>query len=113
MSQKSSAYVSVLSIPTADLHSFVLATDGLNDILDKPELLIPGTQKEIGPISQLWEENRFFTNPDNLRRWLVQLNREGQKIDWKEQAVMKYHGLLHDDTTLIVGRRIKSDFADA
>ena len=83
-------------LPTVELQSFLLATDGLVPIFDDCEQKMPGTHEAFGPISQFWEQDRYFANADNVRRRLYLANRE----------VRGEHGLLFDDTTVVVARRV-------
>jgi hypothetical protein len=64
--------------PAVDVHSLLVATDGA---------------AEIPALSEFWEGDRYFANPYNVGRRLVQLNRQVRP------------GLLPDDTTLVVWRR--------
>ncbi len=108
-----SSYTIHQAVWTRDLESFVIATDGISDLMGSAERMMPGTTQLVGPISQLWTNSSFFANPDNLRRWLARANRDGQKMDWEERVARKYHGLLHDDTTIVVGRRKMAEEGDA
>lgn len=65
------------SRPTADVASLLVATDGAFEIPD---------------IAELWTADRYYANPYNVSRRLVQLNRPKP-------------GILTDDTTLVVVRR--------
>lgn len=90
------------TVPTADVDTFLIGCDGAGD----PGLLqvcergatYPGMSREIGPISQFWTDDAIFRNPDALRRRLKMIAR-----DWPIRDPQ--HGLLADDTTIIVGRR--------
>jgi len=68
-------------------------------------LTIPGRSEIVGPISQFWGEDRYFENPDGVRRRLALINNEHQTIDWRKQTIERTAGRLPDDTTLIVIRR--------
>jgi hypothetical protein len=64
------------SIPASDVQSLVLGTDGAIELE-----------------TQFWKDERFFKNPDMVRRRLAVLSRSARG------------GLLSDDTTLVVIRR--------
>jgi hypothetical protein len=64
------------SIPTSDVQSLLLGTDGAVELE-----------------TQFWSDERFFNNPDMVRRRLTVLSRGARG------------GLLSDDTTLVVIRR--------
>jgi hypothetical protein len=85
-------------MPTAELQSFVVGTDGVLDLAAAAEKSMPGRPDLVGPMSQFWTCDRYFTNTDMIRRKLVQCN--GGVGPRASQA-----GLLRDDTTLVVGRR--------
>ncbi len=88
-------------LATTDLDSFVLGTDGLQDYVKRKSDPIPGKTELVGSLDQLAKVDRYFLNPDALRRRLSLISRdtfrEGRPVP----------GLLGDDTTLVVGRRKK------
>ncbi|TSC82144.1 MAG: hypothetical protein G01um101420_674 [Parcubacteria group bacterium Gr01-1014_20] len=92
------------SLPTENLDSFLVGTDGVMSLVAAEAEFIPGKEEFVGPISQFWNEARFFTNPQTLQRALNLINREAVLIDWERQKVDKEKGHLPDDTTLVVGR---------
>lgn len=69
----------IARIETENLQSLLISTDGLEYWLK---------QREIG---EFWADNRYFKNPDQVRRTLAIANRKS--------------ALLKDDTTLIVVRK--------
>jgi Protein phosphatase 2C len=85
----------VLHRPIAadDVQSLVLATDGALDLEAIAARPVRGRSEPVGPLSQFWSDDRFFRNPDMVRRRLAVLNRGPRD------------GLLPDDTTLVVVRR--------
>ncbi len=84
-------------IPVSELQSLVIGSDGLGHLIDSADKKIPGREELVGPISQFWELDKYFQNPDAIRRRLAVINRghEGQS------------GLLLDDTTMVVIRRCR------
>ncbi|MFY0527709.1 protein phosphatase 2C domain-containing protein [Archangium gephyra] len=82
--------------PTAEVDSLLLGTDGVSDLAGLAE---------VGPLSQFWREERYFSNPDALRRRLSLLNRESVRADFPARRLERVPGLLSDDTTLVVLRR--------
>lgn len=80
-------------IPTEKLESILIATDGIDDLV------------KVEDINQFWQENRYFKNPDAIRRKLAMLNREEVKPDWNKRELIKRSGALSDDTTLVVIRK--------
>jgi hypothetical protein len=85
------------ALPTAQVDTALLATDGILSLVDDPAQLLPGRSEGFGPLSQFWEEDRYFTNADALRRRLFLANRDTPGSP----------GLLIDDTTIIAIRRRK------
>ncbi|HYO59179.1 protein phosphatase 2C domain-containing protein [Archangium sp.] len=81
---------------TAEVDSLLLGTDGVSDLAGLAE---------VGPLSQFWSEDRYFSNPDALRRRLSLLNRESVRADFPARRLERVPGLLSDDTTLVVLRR--------
>jgi len=80
-------------LPTGELNSLLIATDGIDDLI------------AVETINQFWQEDRYFKNPDAIRRKLVMLNREEVKPDWHRKELTKRSGVLSDDTSLVVIRR--------
>jgi len=80
-------------LPTSELESLLIATDGIDDLV------------KVEDINQFWQEDRYFKNPDAVRRKLAMLNREETKPDWYKREMVKRSGVLSDDTTLIVIRK--------
>lgn len=98
-----------ISIPTYKVQSLLLGSDGVTDLIRAEPLSVPGKEESVGPLSQFWEEDRYFENQDAVRRKLALLNREVTRIHWEEKRVEKIPGLLPDDTTLIAIRRRKPE----
>lgn len=94
-------------IDTRSIESILIGSDGLKDFISAAEQKIPGKNEVIGQTSQFWKDNRYFKNPDIVRRKLSLVNRTVTKIDWENRSAAKEHGLLPDDTTLVVIRRKK------
>lgn len=88
-----------------EFSSLVIATDGLEGLRADPEARLPGKTEKVGPVSRLWEDDKLFANPDALRRFLFLANKPSEVFDWKAQTVKREHGLLKDDTSLVVIRR--------
>jgi len=80
-------------LPTSKLESLLIATDGIDDLI------------KVEDINQFWQEDRYFKNPDAIRRKLAMLNREEVKPDWHKRELTKRSGILSDDTTLVVIRK--------
>lgn len=93
------------ALPTDQVQSLLLGTDGLSDLIAVAEKPLPGRSDLVGDIAQFWQGDRYFRNPDQVRRRLTLINRDIARFDassgqWRRQA-----GLLPDDTTLVVIRR--------
>ena len=81
-------------LPTSEVESILIATDGIDDLVT------------VEAIVQFWQEDRYFKNPDAVRRKLAMLNREETKPDWQKRELVKRSGVLADDTTMVVIRRM-------
>lgn len=92
-------------LPVEELQSFLIGTDGVQDLMDVADKKLPGKEQTIGSIDALWKQDRFFANPDFVRRHLAGVNRDFTGRDSVYSTRRVAHGLLPDDTTLIVGRR--------
>jgi hypothetical protein len=92
-------------LPTTAVQSIVLGTDGLETFLQAATCPIPGKGTTVGPLQQFWQEERYFTNPDAIRRTLALVNREVIQPNWEAQRLNRQGGLLPDDATLVVIRR--------
>lgn len=93
----------VAMLPTPDVQSVLVGTDGAFDLQAKADRFVPGTSEPFGSLNQFWENPKFFANPDALRRRLAVAGRDivHQQSDGLQTDV----SLLSDDTTLIVLRR--------
>jgi hypothetical protein len=92
----------VRSLPAAT--AVLVGTDGVEDLLAAAANPLPGKSEPVGPISQFWDD-RYFTNPDQIRRRLTLINRDVLQPDWSTQQLSHHHGWLRDDTTFVVLRR--------
>lgn len=89
----------ILEVPTAQIDSFLIATDGIDDFIKNAQNYLPGTDTLVGTVDQFWQNDRYFRgNPELVSRQLKLVGR-----DWPLHD--PHPGLLSDDTTLIVGRR--------
>lgn len=94
---------------TKDVHSLLLGTDGVEDLIKKSDFPFPGQERSIGDISQFWEQDRYFQNPQLISNTLRIMNAEKKIPQWKEENILKFEGLLPDDTTLLTIRKKKQD----
>jgi hypothetical protein len=92
-------------VPTDEVVALMLGTDGAADLSKLTEAKVPESEEPVGPLSQFWTNERYFQNPDALRRRLSLLGRESVKADFTARRMVRTPGLLADDTTLIVLRR--------
>ena len=93
------------SLATEDVQSILIGTDGLEDFCRAADQPGPDPSTPLGPLSQFWQDDRYFRNPDAVRRQLTRLNHQRTTADWQAQQLTKSGGLLRDDTTLIVLRK--------
>lgn len=95
-------------LPTEKVETILIGTDGVLDFAEAAEKNLPGRAELVGPLSQFWDNDLYFRNPDAVRRRLAVASTDVTKPDWEERRLVKYPGLLRDDTTLITLRRKKS-----
>jgi hypothetical protein len=65
-------------LPTEEVRSIPIGTDGLGDLIAAELRNLPGKQEKVGGISQFCQEERYFTNPDAIRRRLSLMPRGGK-----------------------------------
>lgn len=92
-------------LPTVDLTSFLIGSDGVLQLLEAQDKQVPGKSELVGPISQFWTEDFFFQNKDAVRRRLSLIGQDVVRLNRDSQELVTSVGLLRDDTTLIVARR--------
>lgn len=88
----------IREIPTSEIQSLIVGTDGVAQLFDIAERTFPGREEVVGDVAQLWENDLFFANPFALTRLLTRMN--PMPPPWRT-------GLLADDTSLFVVRRKK------
>lgn len=93
------------TLPTKSLQSLLLGTDGVKDLVAAANRRMPGKNELFGPLSQFWEKDSYFKNPDMVRRRLALANRDVTSLDSGSFSLTKEPGLLPDDTTIVVIRR--------
>lgn len=90
-------------VPTGEIDSLFLGTDGAEDLLEGWHRRLPGKDELFGPVEQFWKDDRFFGNADQVRRKLALASREVLRVDPSGQPRLEC-GLLSDDTTLVALR---------
>ena len=90
-------------IPTWRLGSFLIGTDGIQDLVSSENLLVPGTQNPVGLFSQFWTDSRYFETRTALQRKLNLVGRNISRVI--DGNLVHIHSLLPDDTSMIIGRR--------
>jgi hypothetical protein len=94
-------------MPSQEFESVLIASDGAVELQAVSQVNLPGRNETAGPLSQFWEKNCFFQNPDAVRRRLSLMNREIRRFDSSSNCPVCETGLLRDDTTLVVLRRMR------
>jgi serine/threonine protein phosphatase PrpC len=84
---------------TGEVDHCLIGSDGVSDLINLREAMLPMKAERVGPLSQFWEDGIYVTNQDAIRRRLAQINAE------RVEGVRMRGGLLSDDTTLVVVRR--------
>lgn len=93
---------------TADVRSVIVGTDGVMDMVRAVQKNLPGREDVVGPLSQFWEDDRYFANPFTVGRRLHLMNPSNPKdaaVVKDGASPTKENGLLPDDTTFVVVRR--------
>ncbi len=91
------------AVPIGDVSSILVGSDGVVDLANVFERNMPGKVEPVGSISQFWQSDGYFSNPDKIRRKLTLVNTDSVKM--REGSLVKEPSLLPDDTTLVVIRR--------
>jgi hypothetical protein len=97
------------AFPNQEIDSIMIGTDGVCDLANVTAKEMPGKPDLVGPLSQFWEKDLFFRNPDALRRRLSLINRDVTRLNPVGLALKKELGLLPDDTTMAVIRRCQTE----
>ncbi|MCB9754282.1 MAG: protein phosphatase 2C domain-containing protein [Myxococcales bacterium] len=96
-------------VETRALSSAMIASDGALELEARQLRAVPGTTRPLGPLRQFWTDDRYFRNPDALRRQLALANREVARAAASGGGLRREHGLLPDDTTIVALRRRARD----
>ncbi len=96
-------------LPTSELDSLLIGTDGIADILRTGEQTLPGRTELVGNLNQFWVNDRYFgDNPFLVSRRLNQINPSQPITRLREDGgIERFEGLLPDDTTMAIIRRQK------
>lgn len=88
--------------PVAQLDHIVIGTDGMYDIFDLEQKIIPMTQTSAGRLDGFWKDPRILANPMIAQNKLHAMNRKSFRVDYEKRDITHYHELMEDDTTFIV-----------
>lgn len=95
-------------LPLQEVQSVLVGTDGISDFIRVANRNLPGKPELVGPLDQFWKQDRYFLNPDLVRRRLMAANTTSIRMIAQPDGtrrLKKEEGLLPDDTTLVVIRR--------
>lgn len=95
----------VNSVETTLLESILIGSDGLSKFSNLESENIPGKKDLVGPLSQFWTEDKYYSNDDLIRRKFFMMNHPKVKLDSDTKSLKRYYGLLNDDSTVVVIRR--------
>lgn len=89
---------------TSDIGYVLLGSDGVADLDNAADQLLPGKDQTVGPLSQFWTDDRYFTNQSMIERKLRMMNSEVAIVcpDGRRSICPR---LLPDDTSFVVIRR--------
>jgi hypothetical protein len=86
-------------LPTEQIKSLIIATDGMDDFVRCAGVPLPGKIQEYAPtLEDILANDSYFTAPAKLQRLLAKMNPI-------TRPSARSHGLLKDDTTIIMARR--------
>jgi hypothetical protein len=91
-------------IPTAEVESLLVGSDGVGDLADLTATTLPGELETVGPLDQFWSP-AAVSNQAWIQRRLNLINRYRVSVDWDARKIRHEVGHLPDDTTLIALRR--------
>src|SRR5206468_1221764 len=77
------------ALPTQDVHTLLIGSDGVGDLVMACEATLPGGRERVGPIDQFFRKDVYFRNPDAVRRRLALLNRPSIRPDWDRRTVSR------------------------
>ena len=98
-------YDVIATMPTSELATFLIGSDGCDDLIAAEHKCIPGQSAIVGPIDRFWTDDAYFKNSDAVRRKLVITNGGVWRPTQVAGGVWHQQGYLSDDTTLVTGRR--------
>jgi len=97
-------FITLAPIPTSEVQNFLVGTDGVEELDAARGRKLPGKTGQVPPLSEIWTQPHFFTNPDMINRLLRGLNAEKKTFNAERMGIVTEHPILKDDTTLIVGQ---------
>jgi hypothetical protein len=89
---------------TSRIGYILIGSDGVADLDISAERSLPGKTQTVGPLSQFWTEDRYFSNHSMIERKLRLMNSEVAIIDADGRHSICPR-LLPDDTSFVVVRR--------
>jgi hypothetical protein len=92
-------------LQTQTIETLVLGTDGIAELESKAGTRLPGKERNLCSLKDL-SSDAFFAADQSLTCWLRQVNSEVVRLETSDEPCIKRdHGLLSDDTTLVIARR--------
>ena len=89
---------------TENVSKILIASDGAAEFEKISGKNVPGKQELAGRLEQFFDD-RYFSNPCSLKGRLVLLNSRKILLGKTGNGLETEHGLLHDDTSIVVIRR--------
>lgn len=93
-------------VPNKEVETILIGTDGVKDLIKAEGKNLPGKPKKVGSISEFWMDDTCFANSDQIRRKLALVNVSPVTLG-PDSELIRHQGLLPDDTTFCVIRKIK------
>lgn len=86
----------VVKLSSPDVKSFLLGSQGMEEVIQHERSQIPGTKEVVGPIRQFWTPNKSRPT-QNLKQRLVTITQETPTLP----------GLIEHDTSILVGHQTR------
>jgi len=89
-------------VPLDQVNNLIIATDGLNEIIQLEDKIIPMTKTPGGKLADFWTDEKILKNPHIAQNKLLAMNKKSFTVNYDKREVLHHHELMEDDTTFIV-----------
>jgi len=93
--------------PTSEVSSVLIASDGFGDLVDAEGMPLPFQPSQSVPnASSFSTDDTWYSSPHRLTHFLAACNNDTVRLN-DDGGLDRRRGLLSDDTTIVVARRIE------